>query len=379
MSWWMTISMHNKSKSLCALATILVAACSDPLCPIGNRNVGTRCISTTLDSDDASISMDGSTIDSGNNMDASSDADCEERCKPDDDVAPQACDEPADCTNAALPHCGPAGKCVACLESAQCPAGAPVCSGSACAACTGPNNCSGRTGTLACDTASGSCVECTAEDDHACTSRSKVCVSDGTTCVECNVNTDCPNATPQCSNHACEPCSDNNQCEGRTEGNTSLHLCVGEQCVQCTPETEAQHCGQNACDPKTLTCTSTKRNSLATCRECRSDNECIANHKCIEVPFQGQPSGWFCMRQVPVAGGCQVPYQGAPLAKAKPKWLFIRSVLCAQHERYDVPCSGFSHVEQELHTGDGCHNLRRSRSLRDGQHQPQPLHLRVLE
>lgn len=213
---------------------------------------------------------------------AEHDAACAD-CDGGDHASPGRCDRSEDC-GASFPHCGPASACVACLQSDHCSATTPVCSGNA-------------------------CVACTKEDEGACTSQSKVCETGGTRCVECNANPDCKDPTAarcETTSHQCVPCQDSSQC---THMDENLHVCSAGACVQCTPETEAEHCGENACDPQTLTCTTTKRTSLATCRACRADSECIANHKCVEVPFQGQSSGWFCMRQRPM-GGCPLPYGG---------------------------------------------------------------------
>lgn len=257
---------------------------------------------------DAGMAMDGSTIDSGRDMDASSDADCGERCKPDGDAASQACDEPGDCTNTTLPHCGPAGKCVACLQSEHCPATDPVCSGNACSGCVAPGDCSARTGTLACDTSSGDCVECTANDDSACTSQDEVCTDGGKICVECNLSEDCDLVTkPFCDGHSCRGCMNNAECEGGTVCRTS----TGE-CVECVPNQDnpaQESCANgNACNPVTFTCTGQPRRSIGFCGQstlpdvgvvrCVSDSECIAGHRCVATEFPAQtPYGNYCLEQ----------------------------------------------------------------------------------
>jgi len=205
-----------------------------------------------------------------------------------------------------------------CTTNPECPATDPKCAERVCSSCTGPEDCTVRIATPACDSVSGDCVECTASDDAKCTADSKVCLTGGTSCVPCNTDTDCAlpgKAKCDMDSHECVPCDDSKQCAHVTVGvDDNLDVCNAGTCVACTPATEPAECGSKACDPDTLTCTGKDRNSVATCGTCRSDSECLTtNHKCVQVPFMGVSSGYHCMLQVP-GGGCTLPpYQAAPL------------------------------------------------------------------
>lgn len=210
------------------------------------------------------------------------------------------CDNTEDCASP-LPYCGPAKKCVACLQSDHCPATAPVCSGKACVGCSAPSDCVGRTDALACDTTNGHCVQCTSSEDDACKAQSKVCASDGTSCVECNVNTECPSEKPHCNaQHVCEPCSENNDCAGRTNGSASLSVCsaVGT-CAECTG-TDYQACGTNnlgkqfVCKSRENVCSPQTEKGLGLCDPCDSDAACAQGQRCVMQRFKSKDVGYFC-------------------------------------------------------------------------------------
>src|SRR5690606_2726318 len=74
-------------------------------------------------------------------------------------------------------------------------------------------------------------------------------------------------------------------------------------CVQCTKDDESP-CGDYSCDPVAFTCTETERGKTGTCRPCLADSECEGDRRCIELKFQGEPHGWYCMLQPPPMGGC---------------------------------------------------------------------------
>lgn len=272
------------------------------------------CFGTTVSNPDwppETDDMDGSTRQDSGGKDASTTDACT-NCgvdSGDGDGGSIACPT----CSGALPYCGPNGACVVCLQSSQCPTSDPVCSGNACIGCTGPGDCAARAGTLACDTSSGDCVECTDADQSACVSQDKVCKAGGKTCVECNTNTDCPEAAPHCNeSHACEPCSDNGHCSGWKDGQRVLGLCVAGTCEECTVANEGP-CGADSCNPKTLRCTDTARNSRTVCQPCEADSECKEKHRCVETFFDGASQGGHCLRidEPAVANECVRPYTGA--------------------------------------------------------------------
>jgi hypothetical protein len=182
--------------------------------------------------------------------------------------------------------------------------------------CVTRSDCQDRSSTPACDLVSGACVECVLSNDSFCTSNGKVCNPSTFSCVECNTDADCAQpgkAKCDVATHQCVACTDNTQCAHVKVGdNDDLDICNAGTCVQCTPATETTECGATACDPEALSCTMTERGTLPVCRPCRADSECWAEHKCVEVPFKGMSSGYYCMPKVPITG-CQSPYRATQL------------------------------------------------------------------
>ena len=180
----------------------------------------------------------------------------------------------ASAPDASAPDAGPCG---------SCPASAPVCD----VAASPP-----------------ACVQCTASDASACTGMTPMCDPTMNTCVACLEHGDCTDPTrAQCLDGACVPCDAAAQCAGRA----NAELCAADgACVECTLDDESA-CGENSCDPAARACTGTRRGSLVTCEACVADSECMADHRCIPMDFDGDHVGDFCMR---VHGGtdCVRPF-----------------------------------------------------------------------
>jgi hypothetical protein len=250
---------------------------------------------------DASTALDGSISSLDGSVDSALDGSWDAG---DSGVLEDAgCRSGLDCPGPA-PYCLASGACVSCTEDGQCPAGTPSCVAGSCTRCTGSSACARYAESSVCDGESGGCVTCTSAEPAACMSAGAVCKSGGTTCVACNTNAECTSASAsRCEGNACTACEADMDCT-QVSGKP---VCNGGTCVACTPSTEASRCGETACDPDTLTCTSTKRGSLATCVACRADSECLAGRKCVQVPFMGADSGFFCMQEL--SGGCVNPYR----------------------------------------------------------------------
>lgn len=211
------------------------------------------------------------------------------------------CNRPADCSGA-LPHCGPASTCVACLQSDHCSAMNPVCSGNACVACTG-------------------------SDEGACSAQGKVCETGGTRCVECNANSECNAEASRCENHQCKPCQVDTDCMGVMDGTTALDACFNGVCVDCRVDSsntkvDVGCTGNVACDPGMHTCTGKAKRSVGICGACLADAECADHHRCVEMSFEGdsiQPggkSGGYCLLLISAPGDCPRPYRASPINRA---------------------------------------------------------------
>jgi hypothetical protein len=159
----------------------------------------------------------------------------------------------------------------------------------------------------------GSCAACSADDTTACPTDKPLC-DEANACVACLENADCKSETaPVCSAGECVPCSNDAGCSDRGQiCDTSTGQCEG-----CTLAREAERCGENSCDPKTLACTGTQRGSVTICRACVADSECEADHRCIPMYFGTGDSrvelGGRCMRRL--AAGCDEPYSAPRLTR----------------------------------------------------------------
>src|SRR5690606_8771874 len=105
--------------------------------------------------------------------------------------------------------------------------------------------------------------------------------------------------SPVCLDGSCTSCSTSADCSDRP--NASVCHEDSGACVQCTKDDESP-CGDYSCDPVALSCTETKRGKTGTCRPCLADSECEPDHRCIELKFQGEPHGWYCMPLAPMDG-----------------------------------------------------------------------------
>ncbi len=193
----------------------------------------------------------------------------DERCPaPDasDDVGPDAEQSCREGCAGSRPHCDEAsGLCVECRDSADCADGV-------------------------CDETIHACVECLT--DGECPSERAHCVS--RSCVACAADGDCASPTAaRCdiARHECVACERDAQC-----AHTGLAVCDEGECVACTVANETP-CMGKSCNPATRTCTETTIGATGTCGACVADSECVVDHRCVPVPFQGMERGGFCLRR----------------------------------------------------------------------------------
>ncbi|QQR88846.1 MAG: hypothetical protein IPJ88_11485 [Myxococcales bacterium] len=83
------------------------------------------------------------------------------------------------------------------------------------------------------------------------------------------------------------------------------NMCSAGACVQCTPEDESA-CDGKSCDPENNSCTETTVASIDTCEPCVSDTECVADHKCVPLDYDGSFHGNYCMKVL--SATCERPY-----------------------------------------------------------------------
>jgi len=227
-----------------------------------------------------------------------------------------ACTADIHCSDAAAPACnGDTRTCVACTQREHCGGETPECdpASNTCVQCDGDDHCSGAR--PRCEPSSQTCVRCLANDD--CGGNQPVCDVGGSyDCVQCMTHTDCAvPAHPQCEDNLCVPCTDDTACEGR-EGQSVCDLQIGAltegRCVQCSVTREAP-CNGKVCNPETRLCTARPLASKGTCGQCVGDSECIADHRCIALQYQGAPSagGAYCLKRV--AATCVSPYGSTPI------------------------------------------------------------------
>jgi len=315
-----------------ALSCVVVIGCNtapaDPCGDLIEDRVLGRCVCPpdTVQSEDgwSCLLPDGGMIVNPNAPDAGSNPDSGRNC--------DGCDADR-CVD---------GVCVRCTRNDQCPAVSPICTGYECVpSCDSDDECSRFERTPACATEgplSGQCVECDTMQDcrdprrPACDATANICggcrVSEDCEpfegakacantgprsgwCVECASNEDCPSvAAPRCNptTNTCTQCQTREDCTGH-----SLNECVDGRCVACTEETAAVNCGVFSCDPATLQCTMTPRNSVEICRACVSDSECrelaIGDdmYRCVPMEHAGvtRPTG-YCLRLL--SAGCLRPF-----------------------------------------------------------------------
>jgi hypothetical protein len=160
------------------------------------------------------------------------------------------------------------------------------------------------------------CVQCTADEDEYCTDQMLVCKTDEMKCVSCLDSSNCDDpgeAHCNTDTNECEECQNETDCDG-IEG---LSVCDAGECVQCTPATEPEKCGDKSCDPATRSCTDTVVGSQDVCETCVADSECgdegapSTSFRCVAMEYQGEPfpgdGKGFCLK-IFSPGGCEQPY-----------------------------------------------------------------------
>lgn len=213
--------------------------------------------------------------------------------------------EQCESKNAEMPAClMSAGTCVACVASADCPPGTPICDTktNTCVGCTNSLGCPasnpictagvcgkcganiqckdrGDLSTAMCDPASGACVQCTGNSD--CVGNSKYCEPTAKKCVECLTSATCAATTPICQGNVCMTCTSHKQCADRnpaTQGCAPNGTCVActekSHCQAPTPECDvlSNKCVQclddSGCSGTTPLCVGNK------CVACSSNDQC---------------------------------------------------------------------------------------------------------
>lgn len=191
----------------------------------------------------------------------------------------------AGCPETVLVHPDAGPDASSCISDEACSGATPHCdtTNGICVACTGDAHCTGTPATPHCGSNS-SCAEC-ASDAHCPTAAAAACI-DGT-CTGCTADT-------QCTRFAATPACDE-----------VLATCA----TACTPGNEMANCGTKSCDPVGGVCTPTTRETVGVCRQCRSDSECVADHRCIPMEYMGDPRpSAYCLRRL--SAGCTAPYLG---------------------------------------------------------------------
>jgi hypothetical protein len=157
-----------------------------------------------------------------------------------------------------------------------------------------------------CNTDTNECAQCLTDDDCA-----EGGCAPNNTCVECTINDHCtdPGASVcDTNNYECTACTDDDGCSHLDD--TLLCDTSGDDgvCIECTVGDESA-CNGNSCDPATNTCTGTQIASVETCMPCKADSECMANHRCVPMEFDGtQLADGYCLQEKP-NNGCPDPYK----------------------------------------------------------------------
>lgn len=151
-----------------------------------------------------------------------------------------------------------------------------------------------------CKVATDTCVECLASSDCTTDGQTK-CATNTNTCVAClDATSDCASATAsRCEGGACVECQSNDDC-AHVAGKG---VCDDGACVQCSVGDDGA-CAGKSCDAETNSCTNTTKGSVANCKPCLADSECVGGNqadpdaRCVPMEFQGvlRPGG-FCLRR----------------------------------------------------------------------------------
>lgn len=213
------------------------------------------------------------------------------------------------------PACSAAGNCVECTISSHCSGTKAVCKpdSNRCVECATNGDCATVTNRHVCDPATNQCVGCLQNADCASLRSSPFCLQAENTCVGCLENADCRNsAASYCSRltNSCEACELDVDC-AHIEGKGA---CSAGVCVQCSTSND-QACVLDgigySCNPKSNSCTQTRKHSVALCGACVADSECQSEGivaRCVPMTFGPNrvPRGNYCLRAV--SSGCEQPF-----------------------------------------------------------------------
>lgn len=178
----------------------------------------------------------------------------EEGGEPGTDAASTACKSDGDCLSLGLKCDVPSGRCVACLDDAQCTSGARRhCERSlhVCVECLATADCPTR---HTCEPITHRCIDACAEGDEYCPLAGFVCDEYARRCIECKTNAHCAGSQrgPTCDTAIgmCVECAGNAACP------TTKPHCDRRtgKCVGCV--TSAECPAGSACDPSSETCRS---------------------------------------------------------------------------------------------------------------------------
>jgi len=107
----------------------------------------------------------------------------------------------------------------------------------------------------------------------------------------------------RCNTGSCVPCTDAAHCAGVTDAT----LCESGTCVECTVTNESACSGTQTCDLLTNTCVDVEAGTVLNCNACTNDLQCETDHRCIQMDFDGNPHGYYCLRDSP-APSCSRPF-----------------------------------------------------------------------
>ncbi len=125
-------------------------------------------------------------------------------------------------------------------------------------------------------------------------------------CVDCISNDDCTDPTASlCEQNECIGCGVSADCAHLMD--TTICDVQNGTCEECLDDSEETRmpCEGNSCDPSTNTCTDTAVGALDTCEPCVADSECMMNHLCVPMDFEGAAHGSYCLK---VLMDCERPY-----------------------------------------------------------------------
>lgn len=136
------------------------------------------------------------------------------------------CASDADCLTAGRLRCEAGlGRCVACVEAADCGAGLGCDRGGheCIAMCDDTDDCpwSGQR----CER--GACIRCDEDEECAATPATPRCMPGGARCVECVTDAECAPETPHCDpvSYECVACRDSRDCSPETACDATDHAC----------------------------------------------------------------------------------------------------------------------------------------------------------